>query len=254
MERWLKAPFQQLDGTLVQGGRGTPQGSAISPVLANIFLRYSFDRWMDREVPGVPFERFADDGGVHCVSEAQARQGLSAIAQRFAEVGLELHSDKTRIVYCKDDDRLPTRCVGPGGGLAVLLRRHPERVWRLTDNVRQVDPGERAALAGDLGAGKVGDAVAWYLANGRIKLATSREAIMAGMVARWADDIAAGLDSVLIAWRHVSVDELNRQARHAYAALGRLSGRRSKRPAGAATQLEKDGLYTEVFDGGFSLV
>jgi RNA-directed DNA polymerase len=105
VERWLKAPFQQVDGTLVERERGTPQGSAISPLLANIFLHYAFDRWMAREFPDVAFERFADDGVVHCVSETQARKVLSAIATRFAEVGLELHPDKTRIVYCKDDDR-----------------------------------------------------------------------------------------------------------------------------------------------------
>ena len=72
----------------------------------------------------------------------------------------------------------------------------------------------------------------WYLANRRIKLATSRETIIGGMVARWADDIAGGVDSVLIAWRHVSVDELNRQARHAYATLGRLSGPEIEAPGG----------------------
>jgi RNA-directed DNA polymerase len=105
VERWLQAPFQQADGTLVARDRGTPQGSAISPLLANIFLHYAFDRWMAREFPGVPFERFADDGVVHCVSEVQARQVLDALASRFAEVGLELHPDKTCIVYCKDADR-----------------------------------------------------------------------------------------------------------------------------------------------------
>ena len=65
----------------------------------------AFDRWMNREFPGVLFERFADDGVVHCVSEAQAHQVLGALASRFAEIGLELHPDKTRIVYCKDVDR-----------------------------------------------------------------------------------------------------------------------------------------------------
>ncbi len=105
VERWLKAPLQRGDGTLVRRDRGTPQGSAISPLLANLFLHYAFDLWMTREYPGVPFERYADDAVAHCVSEAQARRVLGAIAQRMAEVGLELHAAKTRIVYCKDSDR-----------------------------------------------------------------------------------------------------------------------------------------------------
>jgi len=103
--RWLSAPLQREDGTVVQRDRGTPQGSAISPLLANLFLHYAFDRWLARAYPGVPFERYADDAVVHCATEAQAREVLGAIAQRMAEVGLELHPDKTRIVYCKDADR-----------------------------------------------------------------------------------------------------------------------------------------------------
>ena len=89
----------------VQRDRGTPQGSAISPLLANLFLHYAFDRWLAREFPTVSFERYADDAVVHCATEAQARQVLGAIAERMAQVGLELHPDKTRIVYCKDANR-----------------------------------------------------------------------------------------------------------------------------------------------------
>jgi len=105
VERWLKAPLQMGDGTLVKRDRGTPQGSAISPLLANLFLHYAFDRWLSREFPTVNFERYADDAVVHCTTEAQARQVLDAIAHRMAQVGLELHPDKTRIVYCKDSGR-----------------------------------------------------------------------------------------------------------------------------------------------------
>jgi RNA-directed DNA polymerase len=105
VERWLKAPLQQQDGTLVARDRGTPQGSAISPLLANLFLPYAFDAWMAREFPASSFERYCDDAVVHCASEQQARQVRDAIAWRLAKLGLELHPDKTRIVYGKDDDR-----------------------------------------------------------------------------------------------------------------------------------------------------
>lgn len=108
VERWLKAPMQRPEGTLVQRVKGTPQGSPISPVLANLFLHYALDAWMVREFPTVPFERFADDAVIHCVSERQARLVREAVARRFVEVGLELHPDKTRIVYCKDSRRRGT--------------------------------------------------------------------------------------------------------------------------------------------------
>jgi RNA-directed DNA polymerase len=105
VRRWLAAPIQQPDGTLVERDRGTAQGSAISPLLANLFMHYAFDAWMAREFPNIPFERYCDDIVVHCGSEWQARQVREAIAGRLAQVGLELHPDKTRIVYCKDADR-----------------------------------------------------------------------------------------------------------------------------------------------------
>lgn len=105
VRRWLQAPVQLPDGTLQQRDRGTPQGAPVSPVLANLFLHYAFDTWMVREFPTVRFERYADDAVVHCVSEDQARQVLAALHDRMAEVGLRLHPDKTRIVYCKDGKR-----------------------------------------------------------------------------------------------------------------------------------------------------
>jgi len=103
--RWLRAPVQKPDGTLEQRTRGTPQGGVVSPLLANLFLHYAFDHWMQRTFPSVPFERYADDAIVHCRSERQARMVLEAIRRRFEECGLELHPTKTQIVYCKDDDR-----------------------------------------------------------------------------------------------------------------------------------------------------
>ena len=105
IQRWLKAPMQMADGTLVAREKGTPQGSPISPLLANLFMHYAFDRWMDREHPGCPFERYADDVVVHCDTEEQARRLRAALAERLGSLGLELHPGKTKIVYCQDANR-----------------------------------------------------------------------------------------------------------------------------------------------------
>ena len=105
IERWLTAPMQMPDGTLVAREKGTPQGSPISPLLANLFMHYAFDKWMDREHPGSPFERYADDVVIHCDTEAKARHLWAALAERLGSLGLELHPDKTKIVYCKDTNR-----------------------------------------------------------------------------------------------------------------------------------------------------
>ena len=106
VQRWLTAPLQRQDGSLVARDRGSPQGSAISPLLANLFMHYAFDAWMARDFPAVGFERYCDDVVVHCRSEAEAHQVREAIAARLDECGgLQLHPDKTRIVYCKDGAR-----------------------------------------------------------------------------------------------------------------------------------------------------
>ncbi len=106
VERWLKAPFIREDGTQIERTQGTPQGGVISPVLANLILHYVFDKWMRREFPYLPFCRYADDGVIHCKSERQAKYVYHMLVQRMKAWKLEIHPDKTRIVYCKDQNRL----------------------------------------------------------------------------------------------------------------------------------------------------
>ena len=105
ISRWLKASVQMLNGSLVERDKGTPQGGVISPLLANLFLHYTFDMWIQRNYPDVPFERYADDCILHCKTLAKAESLLSELRLRFAECKLELHPEKTKIVYCKDDRR-----------------------------------------------------------------------------------------------------------------------------------------------------
>lgn len=105
IQRWLVAPFQMEDGTIIQRTSGTPQGGVISPVLANLFLHYVFDDFMVKEFRSIPWARYADDGIAHCASLKQAKYLQRRLQERFARFGLELNMEKTRIVYCKDDDR-----------------------------------------------------------------------------------------------------------------------------------------------------
>lgn len=105
IERWLTAPFQMKDGSKKERISGTPQGGVISPVLANLFMHYTFDIWMTKEHPQNPWARYADDAVIHCRTKEEAEHLLERLKERFKDCKLELHSDKTRIVYCKDDDR-----------------------------------------------------------------------------------------------------------------------------------------------------
>jgi RNA-directed DNA polymerase len=105
LERWLKAPMVTTEGTLVARERGTPQGGVVSPLLANLFLHYALDAWLRREMRSVRFCRYADDAVIHCKSEMQARLVLRKLGERLRACGLELHPEKTRIVYCQDVNR-----------------------------------------------------------------------------------------------------------------------------------------------------
>ena len=101
IKRWLKAPFQQAEGGLVERTSGTPQGGVVSPLLSNLFLHYVFDKWMERNFPNYPFARYADDAVVHCRSETQARKLKERLERRLRECKLELHPEKTQIVCCR---------------------------------------------------------------------------------------------------------------------------------------------------------
>lgn len=103
--RWLKAGVQQVDGSIAPREKGTPQGGVISPLLANLYLHHGFDKWMDENHPHNPFERYADDIVIHCRSKAEAEELLQALKARMQDFGLELHPEKTRIVYCKNYQR-----------------------------------------------------------------------------------------------------------------------------------------------------
>jgi len=105
IERWLKAPVEEEDGSIQARERGTPQGGVISPLLANIFLHHVFDQWMRREFPGSPFERYADDVVIHCSSHEEALKVKAAVEARLRQCKLEAHPEKTRIVYCRDGNR-----------------------------------------------------------------------------------------------------------------------------------------------------
>jgi len=135
IERWLKAPAQMADGSLIVRDRGTPQGGVISPILANLFLHYAFDMWMTRNHPDIPFERYADDAICHCTSEAEASALRVSLEERFAECGLTLHPEKTKIVYCKDDDRRGTYPGQKFDFLGYTFRPRLSRRWRGTFGV-----------------------------------------------------------------------------------------------------------------------
>ena len=105
IERWLKVGIQQPDGNVTDRDCGTPQGGVISPILSNLFMHYVFDKWMERHHKGILWCRYADDGLAHCRTEKQAQKLLCELKARFQECGLEMHPEKTKIVYCKDDRR-----------------------------------------------------------------------------------------------------------------------------------------------------
>lgn len=104
-ERWLKVGAEQPDGSIVSREKGTPQGGVISPLLANLYLHHAFDMWMGKYFPSNPFERYADDIIVHCNSKSEGEKLLESIRERLLGFELDLHPEKTKLVYCQDYKR-----------------------------------------------------------------------------------------------------------------------------------------------------
>lgn len=103
VKRWLEAKIQKVTGEEVErGGKGTPQGGVISPLLANLFLHYALDKWLEKNYSGIKFVRYADDVIIHCRSKQEADEMLKAVSERLQKVGLRLNEEKTQIVYCSD--------------------------------------------------------------------------------------------------------------------------------------------------------
>jgi RNA-directed DNA polymerase len=143
IERWLTAPFAVEDGSLLPRDRGVPQGGVVSPILMNLFMHYTFDRWMQRTLPRCPFARYADDAVVHCHSRKQAEDVMGRIATRLAECGLVMHPDKSRVVYCRDSNRAESypRAVFTFLGFAFRPRKAVTRAGeRFTSFLPGVSP------------------------------------------------------------------------------------------------------------------
>ena len=220
VERWLKAPLQREDGTLTTRDRGSPQGSAISPLLANLFMHYAFDSWMARQFPDIGFERYCDDVVVHCVSRRQAEYVREAIGGRLKECRLEMNPDKTRIVYCKDDRR-----QGAHQHICYEFLGYEFRARRVKGNDGRFFNGFNPAM-GPNEAKRIHETIrSWRLGRWTIKTLDELAAWVNPRVQGWINYYGHFYKSVLLPILRGLNDHLARWARRKYK---RLSGSRAQ--------------------------
>lgn len=130
-QRWLKAPIQFKDGMLQERTKGTPQGGVISPLLSNLFLHYAIDEWFVRNHSKVEWARYADDGVIHCQTEQEAEMLLAELSKRLSECDLEIHQDKTKIVYCGNQNIKKNRSFTFLGYTFCLRRAYSARTGKV---------------------------------------------------------------------------------------------------------------------------
>lgn len=221
IERWIKAPLQMSDGTCQARTRGVPQGGVISPVLSNLFLHYAFDVWVSKHYPKIPWCRYADDGILHCRTEAEAQEIRTQLEKRFRECQLELHPEKTKIIYCKDENRrrkypntqfkflgYDFRCrrAKSSGRNKIFLSFAPAVAKEAAKSMRAKVRQSRLRLRGDLTLGEIAQ---WY------------NPILRGWIEYYGKYHSAALDPV---WRHFN-KSLIKWAMHKYK---RFKGRKTK--------------------------
>jgi hypothetical protein len=229
----LMTPVSMPDGTLVGREKGTPQGAVVSPILANLFLHYAFDHWMKENNPDIPFERYADDAICHCRSEAQALSLRRALEARLAACKLELHPQKTKIVYCKDSNRpnnhserrfdflgftfRPRQSMNRAGKLFVSFS--PAISDKAAKAMREVVRGWRLHHRNDLALGNIAQwarpiLVGWVNYYGRFHRSALRGALRT-------------VDSFIVRWAQRKYKRLRGRAKRAW---GWLRGVKSRQP------------------------
>jgi RNA-directed DNA polymerase len=231
VRRWLEAPLQREDGELVGRDRGSPQGSAISPLLANLFMHYAFDSWMGREFPVVGFERYCDDVVVHCLSQRQAEYVKAAIGRRLKEVGLEMSPEKTRIVYCKDDNRR-----GQHGCTKFVFLSYEFRARRTRTKEGRLFDGFNPAISPDEFKRLRGEIREWRLGRRTNQTLTDLAKWVNPQVQGWINyyghiymsalyPIWRGLNEHLAQWARRKYKRLHESKKRTFEFLGRITRR-----------------------------
>lgn len=231
VERWLTAPMQMRDGSGQARTMGTPQGGPLSPILANLFLHYALDHWLSRFHPDIPFCRYADDGILHCRTEAEALQMRTHLEQRLAEIGLEMHPDKTRVVYCKDSRRTGTHdhiqfdFLGYTFRPRRILTRHGKVRTGLTPAVsrqsmtamRQSLRRRRLSRRSDLSLGSLAESLAPRIRGWMAYYCRFRGSEF--------QPVAAHIDQVIVRWAMRKYKRLRGHKNRAFAWLARVKRR-----------------------------
>jgi group II intron reverse transcriptase/maturase len=220
VRRWLQAPLEREDGSRLAREQGSPQGSAISPLLANLFMHYCFDSWMSREFPTIGFERYCDDIVVHCGSQRQAEYVRERIGVRLKECGLELSLEKTRVVYCKDDRRTGRYACQKFEFLSYEFRARRSR----TRNGRYFD-GFNPAISPRQAQRLRGEMRQWRLSRWTNKSLAELAAWVNPRVRGWLNYYGAFYKSALNSLIWLLNQHLAEWARHKYK---RLHGSRSR--------------------------